>query len=66
MKPKPQTQAALLAEIELLQARLAEAEGTLQAIHEGAVDGLVVQTGAGPGCSRCKARIPPTACWSRP
>jgi PAS domain S-box-containing protein len=48
MKPTPQTRAALLAEIELLQARLVEAESTLQAIHEGAVDGLVVQTPNGP------------------
>ena len=48
MKAAPKTVDTLQAEIDRLQARLNEAESTLQAIHEGAVDGIVVQTAEGP------------------
>jgi PAS domain S-box-containing protein len=48
MRAETPADAALLAQIAELRARLREAEQTLQAIRAGAVDALVVETDAGP------------------
>lgn len=48
MRAESHTAATLLASNAELRARLEEAEETLQAIRTGAVDALVVETGAGP------------------
>ena len=47
MRTESHADAALLAQIAELRARLEEAEETLQAIRTGAVDALVVETAAG-------------------
>ncbi|MEX2197462.1 MAG: ATP-binding protein [Burkholderiales bacterium] len=48
MRPKPSTEAPLLAENAVLRARLEAAEETLHAIRSGTVDAFVVETSQGP------------------
>ena len=56
------TSPKLVAEMEDLRARLAEAEETLNAIRNGEVDGWWSPGRRGSRSSRCKARKNLTAC----
>ena len=57
------SQRNLRAEVERLQSRLAEVEATLEAIHKGEVDAVVVEGPQGARSSPWKVRKSPTVFW---